>query len=188
MSDNSLPNFEELNELKTIAFCQPSLISWMCILTAFVTRIFKPPSHNSEDEVTKKILDNIKQWQDFSEINSGLDPYRYQLEWTRGTKPGTEQLQGDKTLTTLLQRKEVPSTFEANFMQESQRNPSTASHPSDLSSLAYLRKQTDICLHLPTALVLIEQKSPKQSARQGRNPHGNQVRRKEETPRSQVLF
>ncbi|XXG65175.1 hypothetical protein AAC387_Pa05g2946 [Persea americana] len=63
-----------------------------------------------------------------------MDPYRYQLEWTRGTKPGTEQLQGDKTLTTLRQRKEVPSAFEANFIQESQQNPSTVSHPSDPSS------------------------------------------------------
>ncbi|KAJ8631196.1 hypothetical protein MRB53_024519 [Persea americana] len=90
--------------------------------------------HRWANEVTKKTPDIIKQWQDFSEINSGMDPYRYQVEWTRGTKPGTEQLQGDETLTTLLQRKEVPFAFEANFMQESQQNPSTVSHPSDPSS------------------------------------------------------
>eukprot|EP00268_Persea_americana_P032159 TRINITY_DN31552_c0_g1_i1.p1 TRINITY_DN31552_c0_g1~~TRINITY_DN31552_c0_g1_i1.p1 ORF type:complete len:146 (-),score=22.38 TRINITY_DN31552_c0_g1_i1:389-826(-) len=110
----------------------------MCILTVFSNSratIWKlKKKHRWANEVMKKILENIKQWQDFSEINSGMEPYRYQLEWTRGTKPGTEQLQRDEILTTLLQRKEVPSAFEPNFIQESQQNPSTVSHPSDPSS------------------------------------------------------
>ncbi|KAJ8647543.1 hypothetical protein MRB53_000566 [Persea americana] len=89
--------------------------------------------HTWANEVTKKILHSIKQWQDFSEINSGMDPYRYQVEWARGNQLGKE-LQGDETPAALLQEKEIPSAFETNFIQKSKQIASTASHPSDPTS------------------------------------------------------
>ena len=169
---HSLPNFDGLNELKPIAFCQLLLISWMCILTVFVTRIFKPPSHNSGS--WKGSTDGQMKWRKrlLISLNNGRILAKSTVGWTpTGTKwsgqeaPNLAQNNCKETKLLLPYCKEKRFPLHLKQISCKRANKTLVQYLIHLihHPLAYLHEQTRICLHLPTKLVLIEQKkNPKQ--------------------------
>ncbi|KAJ8647548.1 hypothetical protein MRB53_000571 [Persea americana] len=116
-------------------------------LSGFSRRITKmrkkKQKHIWANKVMHQLLVHIEHWWDFGEINTGMDPYRFRLEGSRGGSPGSAVPAGEIPIALQLE-KEIASASETNSIQESQRFPSTRSLLSDPSSSSIPRTDSNM--------------------------------------------
>ena len=103
----------------------------------------KKQKHIWANKVMHQLLVHIEHWWDFGEINTGMDPYRFRLEGSRGGSPGSAVPAGEIPIALQLE-KEIASASETNSIQESQRFPSTRSLLSDPSSSSIPRTDSNM--------------------------------------------